>query len=137
MAGSGRWESGFIPEAPGLVNSSYISFPAEEADGKDRAEYCNSKHDTDWQQDAARVDPEKCIFHHRKALCQREEADDLLHCRWHDLNGQRCAGENQHGEIENRCNDAELSFHPPAECELFLWRGALPHRWNKYRLRKY
>ena len=43
-----------------------------------------------------KLDTQKCIFHHRKALRQWEEADDLLHCRWHNLNRQRRAGKDQH-----------------------------------------
>ncbi len=52
--------------------------------------------------------PKNVVLHHRKPLRQRENADDLLHRLWHNLNRQRCAGKDQHGEIENRGNDACL-----------------------------
>ena len=83
-------------------------FPTEEADGKDRAECGNSSHYTNRQQDVSHVDTQKCIFHHRKPLRQREEADELLHHGRHDLDGQRRAGKDQHGKIEDRGNDAGL-----------------------------
>ena len=59
----------------------------------------NINDNTKRQQDASRADTQKCIFHHRKSLRQRENADDLLHRLWHNLNRQRCAGKDQHGEI--------------------------------------
>ena len=88
-----------VPASAVFDPSQRTSFPTEEANSKDRAECGNSKHGSNLQQDAPCADAQECILHHRKSLCQRENADDFLHRLWHDLDRQRCAGKDQHGEI--------------------------------------
>ena len=58
-----------------------VLFPTEETNGENGAKHGDSEHDTDRQQNAAGADTEERIFHHRKSLCQRENAEkEILLC---------------------------------------------------------
>ena len=90
------------------LNACEVLFPAEETDGKPRAEYGQTKHHKDRQQDIFHLTSDKRIFHHCDTLCQRKYADNFLHHGRHDLNRNRRTGKDQHRKIEDGRDDTSL-----------------------------
>ena len=82
-------------------------FPPEKADRQPCAKRGQAQHHAGRQQNASCTVSQKGVLHHRNSLRQREEADDFLHDGRHDLDRQRRAGKDQHGEIE----DVEYEGH--------------------------